>query len=133
MRKASVLLVGVFALMFVAGVSPLMANSDWSGTGTGVWVPDSSTTIYPFQNWQGTINTGVSPNVFSGTWSDTLGNSGSFICRNWLGVYYFTGTWRWSELDRDAGNCFMYFNFNVDTCGGTWSGPSNGTWSGTKD
>ena len=137
MRKASVLLVGALALVFFAGASPIMANSNWSGTGTGTWYfPDSNTAIYPFQSWQGTIYTGVLPNVFSGTWSDNLSNSGTFSCDNKFGAYFFTGTWKRSFSERPEGQCYMYFNFSADTCSGTWtsySGTGSGTWRGQEN
>ena len=123
-------MIALVAIM-VIGAVPLSAQvaGNWAGTGTGNCYPRNNTVIYPWHKWEGQIPN--SQDVFSGTWSDALGNNGIF-----KGKVEFTpipelarakGSWYWfdplspSNVPVYGGDFEMDFWFTMNKCNGTWT------------
>ncbi len=129
--KTTKALIVIVVLMLAVAATPAVAQlaGVWEGTGKGNAYPRNSTVIYPWQKWEGEIpNT---QDVFSGTWSDSIGNRGTF-----KGEVEFSaipelakakGSWYWfdplgpSNVPVYGGDFAMDFWFTMGTCEGTWT------------
>jgi len=146
MSNSKKLLIAALAVIFLAGATPALADLDgvWEGYGNGSCYTPNNTLIYPWQIWNGSLESWL----FTGQWQDLDGSSGDFYGSI---TCFFTpepptytfagceGTWTWidpSGLEPiELGSFWMTFNVDLDTCWGEWwpySGAEGGTMWGWR-
>ena len=137
MSNSKKLLIAALAVIFLLGATPLAAELDgiWEGYGEGSCETPAGIIIYPWQNWNGTVENGT----FEGVWEDSDGNYGDFHG----GIIYFyisveppshtfahcEGTWTWvrseGTIPIETGGFSMESNLDLETCEGEWSSCAN--------
>jgi hypothetical protein len=131
MRK--ILLIALAATL-ILGATPALAGlyGVWEGKGAGNCCPQPGITIYPWQQWKGSVYDSPDEDVilFTGNWNDGAGNTGIFKGK----VQYSPipelatakGSWYWYDPSGSAdplygGDFKMNFWYLDARCDGNWT------------
>ncbi|TKJ43653.1 hypothetical protein CEE36_02925 [candidate division TA06 bacterium B3_TA06] len=143
MSNSKKLMLTALAVIFLIGATPLFAELDgiWEGYGEGSCETPAGIIIYPWQTWNGSLESWL----FTGHWQDLDGSSGGFqgavislaksVEPPYHTVAHCEGTWTWMDPSGleplEMGPFNMEFNLDIDTCWGNWYSYSSPGIGGT--
>jgi hypothetical protein len=134
MRRTSLVNIALILAVFALGTTIILADTDWSGAGTG-----TCSGYTPWETWVGTLHSSAITPYFEGYWG---GNTNNYIYGT--ATYdsgnqrYYVSSGNWAYNTQWVGHWKGYFYEVRDTAYGFWwksppdSSSCNGTWWGNK-